>query len=68
MVIVDLTTTDENGICHAIKREFAIVPSVEGNDSEAYTFSGNLKASGEMISGTAESDDGWQTITFNEAE
>lgn len=68
VIIVDLTTADQNGVCDAIKREFSIIPSMEGDDSETYTLSGNMKASGEIVFGTATSSDGWKTITFTEAE
>ena len=68
IVIVDLTTEDANGICNAVKRAFSIIPATEGDDSETYTLSGNMKASGEMIFGTAETEDDWQTLTFTEEE
>lgn len=68
IVIVDLTTADGNGECDAIKRAFSVIASSEGDDSETYTLSGNMKASGEIIFGTAESEDDWQTLTFTEAE
>ena len=68
IVIVDLTTKDNDGICSAIKRAFSIIPSSEGDDSETYTLSGNMKASGEIIFGTAETEDDWQTLTFTEDE
>ena len=68
VIIVDLTTADNSGACDAIKRAFAIIPSAEGDDSETYTLSGNMKASGEIVFGTAETADSWQTLTFTEAQ
>lgn len=68
IVIVDLTTADNSGVCSAVKRAFSIIPQTEGDDSETYTLSGNMKASGEMVFGTAETEDDWQTLTFTEAE
>lgn len=68
IVIADLTTADNSGVCNAIKRAFSVIPSAEGDDSETYTLSGNMKASGEIVFGTAETEDGWQTLTFTEAE
>lgn len=68
IVIVDLTTADTDGVCSAVKRAFSIIPSTEGDDSETYTLSGNMKASGEMVFGTAQTEDDWQTLTFTEAE
>lgn len=68
IVIVDLTTANQSGVCSAIKRAFSVIPSAEGDDSETYTLSGNMKASGEIVLGTCQSSDDWQTITFTEAE
>ena len=68
IIIVDLTTADANGVCSAIKRAFSIIPSSEGDDSETYTLGGNMKASGEIVFGTAETEDEWQTLTFTEEE
>ena len=68
IIIVDLTSCDANDACSAIKRAFSIIPSGEGDDSDTYTLSGNMKASGEIVLGTATSSDDWQTITFTEAE
>lgn len=68
IVIVDLTAPCENDGFKAIKRSFSVIPSAEGDDSETYTLSGNMKASGEIVFGTAETEDDWQTLTFTEAE
>ena len=68
IIIVDLTSADANGIASAVKRAFSIIPASEGDDSDTYTLSGNMKASGEIVFGTAQSSDDWQTITFTEAE
>lgn len=68
IIIVDLTSADANGSANAIKRAFSIIPASEGDDSNTYTLSGNMKASGEIIFGTAQSSDDWQTIAFTEAE
>ncbi|MBR4173031.1 MAG: hypothetical protein IKR46_01510 [Clostridia bacterium] len=68
IVIVDLTTEDNSGVCSAVKRAFSIIPTTEGDDSETYTLSGNMKASGEIVFGKAETEDGWQTLSFTEDE
>ena len=68
IVIVDLTTANASGICQAIKRAFSVIPSTEGDDNDTYTMSGSMKASGEIVFGTAETEDDWQTITFTEEE
>lgn len=63
IVIVDTTKEKNNGFA-AQKRDFAVIPDSEGNDSDTYTYSGSLKANGAIISGSAETDDDWQTVTF----
>lgn len=63
IVIVDLS--EKSGEAYAAKkRDFSVIPDSEGNDSDTYTYSGSLKANGKVISGSATSSDGWQTITF----
>lgn len=65
IIIVDLTKegTEENSFA-AVKRDFAVIPDSEGDSTDAYTYSGNLKVKGEKIKGTATSADGFKTITF----
>lgn len=63
IVMVDMSKT--TGI-NAVKRDFAVIPDSEGDSTDAYTYSGNLKVKGDKIKGTATSADGWQTITFTE--
>ena len=67
IIIVDLSSDNGQGTCSAIKRAFSVIPSSEGDDSETYTLSGSLKASGDIVLGTATTSDSWQTITFTEA-
>ena len=62
IVMVDMSKTEDN----AVKRDFAVIPDSEGDSTDAYTYSGNLKVKGDKIKGTATSADGWQTITFTE--
>ena len=62
IVIVDMSgESDEK---NAVLREWTVIPDSEGNDNDAYTYSGSLKANGENIIGTATSDDDWQSCTF----
>ena len=63
IILVDLTKT--TGV-NAVKRDFAVIPDSEGDSTDAYTYSGNLKVKGDKIKGTATSADGWLTITFTE--
>lgn len=62
VVIVDMSGIKAEK--SAIMRAWTVVPDGEGNDNDAYTYSGTLKANGEVIMGTATSDDDWQTCTF----
>lgn len=62
IVMVDMSKTEDN----AVKRDFAVIPDSEGDSTDAYTYSGNLKVKGDKIKGTATSADGWLTITFTE--
>lgn len=52
----------------AIKRDYAVIPSTEGDNINIYTYSGTFKCKGEKVHGTAVSSDNWQTITFTESE
>ena len=63
IVIVD-TTEQIDGAYSAKLRNFTVIPDAEGSDSDTYTYSGTLKANGAVISGSATTDDDWQTVTF----
>ncbi len=67
IIIVDISAPGTNGACPAVERDFAIIADTEGDDSDVYTMSGELKASGEKTFGTAVSSDDWQSITFTAA-
>ena len=67
IILVDLTKKNSDGACPAICRSWSIIPDSEGNDTDAYTYSGTLKANGDITKGTAASTDNWQTCTFSEA-
>ena len=67
IIVVDLTKAgDAEKTFAAVKRGFAVIPNNEGNSTDAYTYSGSLKANGTRVTGTASSEDGWKTITFTE--
>lgn len=68
IVVVDLSQKDSSGACAAVKRDFALIPDSEGSSTEAYTYSGRMKAAGGRVSGTATSSDNWQTAVFTAAE
>ena len=66
IILVDLTTANSDGEYPAISRRWSIIPDSEGNDTDAYTYSGTLKANGDIIKGMATSSDNWLSCTFEE--
>ncbi len=48
----------------ARKRNYAILPDSDGDGTDAYQYSGSFGANGDLVEGTATSDDGWKTCTF----
>lgn len=52
----------------AIKRDYAVIPSTEGDNINIYTYSGTFKCKSEKVLGKADSKDNWQTITFTEGD
>lgn len=60
IVIVDTVTKK------AVKRDYAVLPNSEGDNTNAYTYSGDFKCKGAPIFGTAETADDWKTVTFTE--
>ena len=63
IIMVDISK--EGGL--AVKREFSVIAESEGDGKEAYKYKGSFRAKGEKVIGTASSADGWQTVTFEEA-
>lgn len=54
IVIVDFSKPGEtDGTYTAYKRDWAVIPSSEGDGTDAYTYSGTLKVKGDLIKGTA---------------
>lgn len=66
IVVVDFTDEKSPGKYGAFKRSFTVMPESEGDSTDAYTYSGNLRVSGGLTIGTAESSDGFETVTFTE--
>jgi hypothetical protein len=62
--VVDFTNEISSGVYACKKRLYAVIPDAEGDSTDAYTYSGNLKNKGEIIAGAASSGDDFQTITF----
>lgn len=70
IVIVDLSReSGSSGAFEAVKRTFSVMPDSEGGSTDAYTYSGTLKANGEKVFGTATSgaDGSWKTCKFTVA-
>ncbi len=63
LVIIDVTQYNGTGTA-AVMRRFTVIPQNEGDDPDAYTVSGSLKAVGERETGIAKTTDNWKTITF----
>lgn len=66
IIIVDMTKKAENGFV-AVKRNFSIIPDSEGNDNDAYTYSGTMKVKSEKITGIAVIDGDFCTFTESDS-
>lgn len=65
IVVVDFSQSGtEPDSFVATKREFVVVPGTEGDNADAYTYSGTFRVKGPRIEGEATSTDDWQTCTF----
>ena len=52
------------GSFKARKRTYSVIPDSEGDSTDAYTYSGAFRASGEIVEGEATSADEWTTCTL----
>lgn len=68
ILIVDLFTAKEGGVCEARKRTYAVIPSADGDGTDALVYSGSLKSKSEIVVGTATLSDDEQTATFTVAK
>lgn len=75
IVQVDFARPAEGGGYAAVKRTFSVIADSEGDGTEAYTYSGNLRVVGESVKGTATiatpasgTPDTVETITFTANE
>ena len=55
--------TAENSF-KARKRTYSVIPDAEGDSTDAYTYSGTFRASGEIVEGEATSENNWTTCSF----
>ena len=69
IVVVDFSAPAGEGKFEAIKRKYSIVPDSAGDGTDAYQFSGSLKATGQAVFGyaqMAEGDSDWLAVKFTE--
>lgn len=64
ILIVDLFTADDNGACKARKRTYAVIPSADGDGTDALVYSGSFKCKSAIVEGTATLDATEQIATF----
>lgn len=67
ILIVDLFTADDAGKCEARKRTYAVIPSADGDGTDALVYSGSFKCKSAVTIGTATLSDNEMTATFAEA-
>lgn len=69
ILIVDTTSAGTTeGTYKAIKREYAVIPDAEGDGTDAYTYSGTLKAKGPKEVVDVKTADDFMTVTIYAAE
>lgn len=68
IVIADISSRDESGVCSAIMRDFSVMVETEGNSTDAYTLNGTMSTKGEKVFGKANLSDDGQTLTFTADE
>lgn len=49
----------------AVQRSYTVVPGSEGDDANIYTYSGSLKANGELVTGKVTTADNYKTVNFS---
>ena len=64
IVTVDFSQPVNGGGYKATKREYAIIGDADGDSMDAYTYSGNLKATGKRITGVATLNSDSSVATF----
>lgn len=68
LVTVDFTGGEAAGGYPAIERKFTVIADSEGDEFEAYTFTGTFRAQDKAVFGTAETtDDKAEEVTFTAA-
>lgn len=67
ILVVDLFTATTEGVCEARKRTYAVIPSADGDGTDALVYAGSFKSKSEVVVGTAVLDETEQTATFTPA-
>lgn len=67
ILVVDLFTADTTGKCEARKRTYAVIPSADGDGTDALVYSGSFKCKSAVTIGTATLSNDEMTATFAEA-
>lgn len=67
IIIVDTTaaTGTTTLTADAKLRSYSVIPNTEGDNINIYTYSGNLKARGELSDVTVSTANDWQTVTIS---
>lgn len=67
ILVVDLFTADASGKCEARKRTYAVIPSADGDRTDALVYSGSFKCKSAIETGKATLDATEQIATFESA-
>lgn len=67
ILLVDLFTVDQAGKCEARKRTYSVIPSADGDGTDALVYTGTFKAKSKSVKGTAVLSEDEQTATFTES-
>lgn len=67
ILLVDLFSADEQGVCEARKRTYSVIPSADGDGTDALVYGGSFKCKSEFVEGTATLSEDEQTATFTPA-
>lgn len=68
IVFVDFTKKDTDGTYAAVKRTMAVIADSEGDSTDAYTYSGNMRNTGKTVKGKATAADGRDSLSVTFAE
>lgn len=64
IVTVDFSKKETDGTYKAVKREYSIIGDTDGDGTDAYTYSGTFRSTGNRITGKATVTDNGGQVTF----